>query len=131
MSKLLHLRKEYHRRICRDILGERNGVFNNADKESNTSQALARNIAERLPYPLCPAPPSGQTTERLFEKEAILQEKGHIAHLTPLRKKNRAPETLILHASISCKWTIRSDRSQNTRTEALNLIRNRRGTPAA
>lgn len=32
-----------------------------------------------------------------------------------------------LHASISCKWTIRSDRSQNTRTEALNLIRNRKG----
>lgn len=33
----------------------------------------------------------------------------------------------ILHASISCKWTIRSDRSQNSRTEALNLIRNRKG----
>jgi hypothetical protein len=33
----------------------------------------------------------------------------------------------ILHASISCKFTLRSDRSQNTRTEALNLIRNRKG----
>jgi hypothetical protein len=33
----------------------------------------------------------------------------------------------ILHASISCKLTIRSDRSQNSRSEALNLIRNRRG----
>lgn len=33
----------------------------------------------------------------------------------------------ILHASISCKWTIRSDRSQNSRSEALNLIRNRKG----
>lgn len=33
----------------------------------------------------------------------------------------------LLHASISCKWTIRSDRSQNSRTEALNLIRNRKG----
>lgn len=33
----------------------------------------------------------------------------------------------ILHASISCKWTMRSDRSQNSRTEALNLIRNRKG----
>ena len=51
----------------------------------------------------------------------------HIAYLTPLRERNRPPETLILHASISCKWTIRSDRSQNTRTEALNLIRNRKG----
>lgn len=33
----------------------------------------------------------------------------------------------ILHAVISCKWTIRSDRVQNTRTEALNLVRNRKG----
>jgi hypothetical protein len=34
----------------------------------------------------------------------------------------------ILHASISCKWTIRSDRAQNARSEALNLIRNRKGS---
>lgn len=33
----------------------------------------------------------------------------------------------ILHASISAKWTMRSDRAQNSRTEALNLIRNRKG----
>src|SRR5690606_15004309 len=33
----------------------------------------------------------------------------------------------ILHASVSCKWTIRSDRAQNARSEALNLIRNRKG----
>jgi len=33
----------------------------------------------------------------------------------------------LLHASISCKFTMRSDRSQNTRTEALNLIRTRKG----
>ena len=44
---------------------------------------------------------------------------------TPLRKINN--EKPLLHASISCKWTIRSDRSQNSRTEALNLIRNRKG----
>ena len=35
--------------------------------------------------------------------------------------------TPILHASISCKWTMRSERAQNARTEALNLIRNRKG----
>ena len=34
----------------------------------------------------------------------------------------------ILHASISAKWTRRSDRAQNSRTEALNLIRNRKGS---
>jgi len=49
------------------------------------------------------------------------------ANLTPFRQVNRPVATKILHASISCKWTIRSDRAQNTRTEALNLIRNRKG----
>jgi len=44
---------------------------------------------------------------------------------SPLRKQNSSKP--ILHASISCKWTIRSDRSQNARTEGLNLIRNRKG----
>lgn len=33
----------------------------------------------------------------------------------------------IVHAVISCKWTLRSDRAQNARSEALNLIRNRKG----
>lgn len=32
-----------------------------------------------------------------------------------------------LHASVSCKWTMRSDRAQNARSEALNYIRNRKG----
>ena len=32
-----------------------------------------------------------------------------------------------LHASVSCKWTIRSDRVQNIRHEAVVLIRHRRG----
>ena len=47
------------------------------------------------------------------------------AKCTPLRSCN-SPRP-ILHASVSCKWTIRSDRSQNARTEGLNLIRNRKG----
>ena len=50
----------------------------------------------------------------------------NIAKLTPLREDNVAGRPS-LHASISCKWTIRSDRVQNSRTEALNLIRNRKG----
>jgi len=33
----------------------------------------------------------------------------------------------ILHASVSAKFTMRRDRAQNSRTEALNLIRNRKG----
>lgn len=42
-----------------------------------------------------------------------------------LRKKNGGLP--ILHASVSAKWTMRSDRAQNSRTEALGLIRNRKG----
>lgn len=44
---------------------------------------------------------------------------------TDIRKKNNPLD--IMHASISAKWTMRSDRAQNSRTEALNLIRNRKG----
>jgi len=50
-----------------------------------------------------------------------------IAQHTSLRTANFGTPRAILHASISCKWTMRSDRAQNTRTEALNLIRNRKG----
>lgn len=49
----------------------------------------------------------------------------YFAKLAILRKSNGGKP--ILHASISCKWTIRSDRSQNSRSEGLNLIRNRKG----
>ena len=47
--------------------------------------------------------------------------------MTSLRATNAEGSRPLLHASISCKWTIRSDRVQNARTEALNLIRNRKG----
>jgi len=39
----------------------------------------------------------------------------------------RAGDSLLLHASVSCKWTIRSDRVQNIRHEAVILTRHRRG----
>ncbi len=47
------------------------------------------------------------------------------ARHTSLRKSNQSLPTL--HASISCKWTLRSDRAQNARSEGLNLVRNRKG----
>ena len=50
---------------------------------------------------------------------------GTVAKLASLRKSNGGRP--LLHASVSCKWTIRSDRAQNARSEALNLIRNRKG----
>lgn len=60
------------------------------------------------------------------KNKTLVNEADEIASLTPLRIDNNEGIE-ILHASISCKFTIRSDRSQNTRTEALNLIRNRKG----
>jgi len=50
---------------------------------------------------------------------------GSVAQLTPIRAVNQ--DHGILHAVISCKWTLRSDRAQNARSESLNLIRNRKG----
>src|SRR5690606_5882775 len=44
-----------------------------------------------------------------------------------LRRGNIKGDPEILLASISVKWSMRSDRAQNARTEALNLIRNRKG----
>lgn len=49
----------------------------------------------------------------------------NVSMLANLRKRGGALP--LLHASISCKWTIRSDRAQNARSEALNLMRNRKG----
>lgn len=48
-----------------------------------------------------------------------------VARRTPVRSLNNALP--LMHASVSCKWTMRSDRAQNSRFEALNLIRTRKG----
>ncbi len=64
------------------------------------------------------------TDSEINESEALLNDDA-VATYTPLRRVNS--QAKILHASVSCKWTIRSDRSQNARTEGLNLVRNRKG----
>lgn len=48
-----------------------------------------------------------------------------IGKMADIRKSNGGKP--LLHASVSAKYTMRSDRAQNSRTEALNLIRNRKG----
>ncbi len=69
-------------------------------------------------------PPS---SDEEIDRSGILADlaEGH-ASFTVLRQKNFGEPRQLLHAVISCKWTIRTDRAQNTRTEVLNLIRNRR-----
>ncbi len=70
-------------------------------------------IVTRLPEP-----------DEFIDSQGEFLSDGHAAR-SPLREAvNPRP---ILHACISCKFTLRSDRSQNARSEALNLIRNRKG----
>ncbi len=63
-------------------------------------------------------------TDEFINADRLIVDDGTCNH-TDIRKKNGGLP--ILHASISAKWTIRSDRAQNSRTEALGLIRNRKG----
>lgn len=63
------------------------------------------------------------TDSDINRDDVILDET--VSRRASLRKINGGKP--LLHASISTKWTIRSDRSQNSRTEAQNLIRNRKG----
>lgn len=49
----------------------------------------------------------------------------NVCKMTDVRKSNGGKP--VLHASVSAKFTMISDRAQNSRTEALNLIRNRKG----
>ena len=61
--------------------------------------------------------------EEINESRKIVDDT--VSKMADIRKRNGGKP--ILHASISAKYTMRSDRAQNSRTEALNLIRNRKG----
>jgi hypothetical protein len=61
--------------------------------------------------------------EKINENEVLVDD--NVTGLASLRRRNNPRP--ILHASISCKWTLRSDRAQNARSEGLNLVRNRKG----
>lgn len=210
-ASFVDIRKEYHQRLCSNLLGYRGSALTVADGSNRASVRIADEMARAMGFPLAPAPPDkGQTLGTLFTqhtmrfieeaftrlnhlrparwifsatqgeigisefdqykhlaelKEVIKQYRelraalegdyiitpdiiiarepvndneiniasqlinsgDKIGTLTPLREGNYSQPHRILHGSVSCKWTIRSDRSQNTRTEALNLIRNRKG----
>lgn len=61
--------------------------------------------------------------DEINRSEVFVDDK--VCTMADLRAKNGGLP--LLHASVSAKWTMRSDRAQNSRTEALNLIRNRKG----
>ena len=66
-----------------------------------------------------------ESDKEINKKGKLLDAEKDVAGETSLRAENN--ETPIMHASVSCKWTLRSDRAQNVRTEGLNLVRNRKG----
>lgn len=64
------------------------------------------------------------------EPDSVINQQGAfvgsgVATHASLRQANGGPP--IMHASVSCKWSMRSDRAQNARSEALTFIRNRKG----
>lgn len=111
-------------------LGGNIRIYEQYQHLSEVSKAIKENEALRTIFGdyivtpdivVCRKPVNDKTINK---KDALLSGDKTAAH-TPLRLANSQLD--ILHASISCKWTIRSDRSQNARTEGLNLIRNRKG----
>jgi NgoMIV restriction enzyme len=64
-----------------------------------------------------------ESDEVINAREAVV-DSGTALHTSMRLINNSLP---LLHASVSCKWTLRSDRAQNARSEALNLVRNRKG----
>jgi len=208
-SLIANARAEFHRALLDGVLKvNAQGVASNADKDSKSSVAIAKGIADRLGSNVEGVRLAGQTSGNQFELlcEAFLratfpqlqhlrpgnwrihcvggrarneitryEQYAHIALLEKVANENRAiraalgsdyfiaPDLIIarlpepdstinepffvidpniaeraslrllanplpiLHASISCKWTMRSDRAQNSRSEALNLVRNRKG----
>lgn len=65
-------------------------------------------------------------SDAVIDEFGILKDSAQEHAKYTILRENNSPYH-ILHAIISCKWTIRTDRAQNTRTEVLNLIRNRKG----
>lgn len=106
-------------------------AFDQYEHLTDLSQVLARHpglratLGDYLVKPDIVVGRSPVSDQQVNQDSEIFQ--GHTATLTPLRASNSPEPKPLLHASISCKWTIRSDRSQNARTEGLNLIRNRKG----
>lgn len=67
----------------------------------------------------------GPEIDEAIDSKAPLVSGSSWPRYTPLRKANS--DLPILHASVSCKITLRSDRAQNVRTEGLNIVKNRKG----
>lgn len=114
MSGIHHYEQYKHLQEISELLAlakrNRSGAFSALASEYIISPDI---IVSRMPEP-----------DDLINSNALVVD-DKIALYSPIRMVNNSIP--LLHASVSCKWTFRSDRAQNARSEALNLIRNRKG----
>lgn len=90
-------------------------------EESPTLAAVLGNAYDVSPDVIVvrlPVPDREINAERLLVDDSV-------GRLSTIRQANQPHG--VVHAVVSCKWTLRSDRAQNARTEALGVIRNRKG----
>jgi NgoMIV restriction enzyme len=97
---------------------------------------LSMTLSERLPHGRVELPQrttgarpdidrvGGHAREPYRPSSALTCSQGSTVGLGGVETASGLPP---LHAAISCKWTIRSDRVQNIRHECLQMIRHRRG----
>jgi CheY-like chemotaxis protein len=98
-------------------------MITKSEEEFIMEEAIGSKIADYLIKPDIVVGRHPDSDDVINASEMLVDSKS--AQLTSLRQSNGAQA--ILHASISCKWTLRSDRAQNARSEGLNLVRNRKG----
>ncbi|MBW1604562.1 hypothetical protein JJV70_21150 [Streptomyces sp. JJ66] len=139
-------------RIAKDILDEL-GVTRKVDansteaKEESRGTALENAVANELEAQLPQRHPDVPWAVKRGEDVRKFQQYKHLAELRETLSQNPslrvtlgtdyqiAPDVTIavdtpgnpLHAVLSCKWTLRSDRAQNVRHEFNLLVRSRRG----
>jgi len=95
--------------------------LDDAIKQTPSLRAILGNAYSIAPDIVVSRHPLGD--DQINQRELLVD--STVSTLTSMRMVNQRQP--LLHAVISCKWTIRSDRAQNARSEALNLIRNRKG----
>lgn len=93
----------------------------NAVEDNRTLAAVLGNSYEIGPDIIVTRAPE---SDAVFNRDEFVVDDatGRRAVLRSLNQEHR-----IIHAVVSCKWTLRSDRAQNARSEALSVIRNRKG----
>jgi hypothetical protein len=104
-----------------------------SDVLPETISQVPRRVSRRAPITRYSQYEHLETLERLIESDDTMTLKASIGTDYVIKPDVTVglelglDVPLYLHAAIPCKWTLRSDRAQNVRHEAVILIRHRRG----